>query len=365
MSVNPVLNFYLARQFFFSFLFLLLILLGVIYLFDTIELLRRSVKREDVALGTVFTMSLFKLPEAGQQIFPFAILFSGMFTLWNLTRKYELIVIRAAGVSAWQFLIPILFVSFMIGVVQTTVLNPLSASMLTRFENMESQFLGREKNIVTVTENGIWLRQKDNQGGTTIIHGAKVLIPSWEIRDVTTLHLDMNDQWTSRMDAKSVVLEPSQWRLREVIINTPEKESQKLWSTGLDTEITKEEIVESFSSVETKSFWELPNFIRTMESTGFDATGLRIYHQKLMAQPFLLAAIIFLAAAVSLRPPREGHTTALTALGIFIGFCVFFLSSFLTALGASQQIPVQLAAWTPAALCVLVGVSILLTVEDG
>ena len=48
-----------------------------------------------------------------------------------------------------------------------------------------------------------------------------------------------------------------------------------------------------------------------------------------------------------------------------IGFVVFFMSNFLIALGASHQIPVFLSAWSPALLCLLLGVAALLTLEDG
>ncbi|MCF6320014.1 MAG: LptF/LptG family permease, partial [Proteobacteria bacterium] len=86
---------------------LLVGLFAVIYLFDTVELIRRASKRGDIPISLILQMGLLKLPEVGQTIFPFAVLFSAMYTFWQLTRQYELIVVRASGFSVWQFLLPI------------------------------------------------------------------------------------------------------------------------------------------------------------------------------------------------------------------------------------------------------------------
>ncbi|HRC27141.1 MAG TPA: LptF/LptG family permease, partial [Alphaproteobacteria bacterium] len=107
---------YLCRLYVTNLLVLLGILAGIIYLFDTVELLRRAGKRADVPLTLVLEMGALKVPEAAQVTLPFAILFSAMFTFWQLGRRNELAVLRAAGLSVWQFLGPLLAVAGAAGV---------------------------------------------------------------------------------------------------------------------------------------------------------------------------------------------------------------------------------------------------------
>jgi lipopolysaccharide export system permease protein len=133
----------------------------------------------------------------------------------------------------------------------------------------------------------------------------------------------------------------------------------------LPTELTAAEIEDSFSSPEALSFWAMPGFIQTMEATGFDAARLQVHYNSLLAQPLLYAAMVLLAAAVALRPPRRGGAMGMAALGIVIGLVVFFLASFLQALGSSHQIPVWLAAWSPALVTFLLGLAVMLNLEDG
>jgi lipopolysaccharide export system permease protein len=121
----------------------------------------------------------------------------------------------------------------------------------------------------------------------------------------------------------------------------------------------------SFSSPSTMSFWRLPSHIQTLEETGFDPARLRVSYQSLLAQPLLFAAMILLAASVALRPPRTHGTLILIIVGVFLGFLIFFMSSFLEAMGSTRQIPVPLAAWSPALISFLLGLGVMMNLEDG
>ena len=99
--MSIIFSYYVSRHFLISFLAVFSIFLGLIFLFDVIELLRWASGHEEIGLSAVLKMGILKLPFLGQQAFPFAVLFGGMVAFWRLTRNSELIVARAAGVSAW------------------------------------------------------------------------------------------------------------------------------------------------------------------------------------------------------------------------------------------------------------------------
>ncbi len=364
MKFSATLNRYMALVYARNLALGLLILLGVVYLFDTVELLRRASKRDDVPFGLVLEMGLLKLPEVGQVMFPFAVLFSAIFTFWQMTRRYELIVVRAAGLSVWQFLAPVLAVAMGTGILMTTMINPLGALLLGRFEQLENSYLNTETSQITLLEEGLWLRQ-EAENGHVILHAGKVQSPEWELQDVMVLFFGPQDNFERRLDAASARLDQGQWVFRDAQSHTVSGGSEKIPLVALPTTLTSTEIEESFSAPQSMSFWKLPAFIRTMDATGFDSARLKVHFQSLLAQPLLYLAMILLAASVSLRPPRFRGTFALAAFGVLIGFLVFFLSSFLQALGATHQIPVILAAWAPAAVSFLLGLAVMLNLEDG
>src|ERR1700694_1065037 len=132
MTSLPLLK-YLRRQFFVSFMIFFTFLLMVIYLIDTLELIRRAASHPEVTFAQIAKMSFFQLPEVGQQLFQFAILFGALFTFWRLTRTSELVVLRAVGVSAWGFLAPAILVAVVIGLIKVTVINPVGSAFSARF----------------------------------------------------------------------------------------------------------------------------------------------------------------------------------------------------------------------------------------
>ncbi|MGH1397735.1 MAG: LPS export ABC transporter permease LptG [Alphaproteobacteria bacterium] len=364
MKITTTLSTYLAGLYLRNFVCLLLILLGIIYLFDTVELIRRGSKVDDLSLGLILSMGLLKLPEVGQILFPFAVLFGAMFTFWQLNRRYELIVVRAAGFSVWQLLAPVVAVAIVIGAFQIMVINPVGALLLGKFEQMERVHLEHKASQIAVFEEGLWLRQSTDSG-YVILNARNIRQADWRLRDVHVLYFDEADTFLQRVDAKSAMLKPGQWVFEDTYLTQAQGESLPFPEVVLKTDLTIADIEDSYASPETQSFWRLPGYIKTLEATGFEVGALKVHYQNLLAQPLLFAAMVLLAAVVSMRPPRSGGALLLISIGVFTGFVVFFLSSFLQALGASHQIPVVLAAWSPALICFMLGVSIIINLEDG
>ena len=113
--MSKILSLYISRNFLACFISVFAVFLGLIFLFDSIELLRRASPNENVGIGLILQMSLLKIPFLGQQAFPFAVLFGSMIAFVRMTRSSELVVARASGVSAWQFLVPVLAICYLFG----------------------------------------------------------------------------------------------------------------------------------------------------------------------------------------------------------------------------------------------------------
>lgn len=364
INAPALLSRYLAVHFLRMFAIVLAGLLTIVYLFDTTELLRRAGKGAEVATGTILKMGLFKLPEVGQMLLPFAVLFAAMSCFWWLARRHELTAMRAAGYSAWQFVAPLVSAAIAIGFLHIMLLHPLAAGLLERYKSMEAEYLGQHKKLVTISQQGLWLREADS-GGEVILHADTVALADWSLQGVMALFYDEVGNHTRRLDADSVRLQPGRWVFRNAVIHEPGTPELQEPVYTLATDLTLADIQESFSDPDTISFWKLPAFIHTLSDTGLETAPLEVYYQSLLAQPLLLAAMIMLAATVSLRPPRFQRALFMVLTGMLAGFAVFFLSSFLKALGGSEQLPTILAAWSTAVIVMLGSVTWLLNTEDG
>ena len=357
---------YIGRNFLFSFLALFVMFLMLIMLFDTIELLRRAAAKPEINFAMVLEMAMLKLPHMGQQSFPFAVLFGGMAAFWRLTRHHELVITRAAGVSAWQFLLPVIMIAFLLGVLKITVVNPLASAMLSRYERIEAVLLKGQTSSLSIFDTGLWLRQS-NDTGQSVIHSRQVLQQGTdvELRNVIVFMYKGADSFLERIDAEHAQLEDGFWHIRNAWVHNPEKTSQFKKEYWLATDLTLNSIQDGFAPPETMSFWALPHFIETLENAGFTAIRHRLHWHTLLATPLLMCAMVLIAATFTLRHARRGGTSFVIASGVLTGFVFYFFSDVVFALGLSDSIPVTLAAWTPSGVTTLLGLAMLLHLEDG
>lgn len=366
MRLSTTLSFYIGRHFLLSFAVLFALFVLLVMLFDLIELLRRAAARPEVTFGLVAEMAFLKLPHMAQKLFPFAVLFGGMAAFWRLTRSHELMITRAAGVSVWQFLFPVIALAFLLGILQIAVINPLASTTLTRFDRLEASLLKGQKSFLALSSNGLWLRQS-NAEGQAVVHAASVLQQgrNVELRDVVVFSYEGTDQFRERTDAEFARLEDGFWHMANAWVHTPEKQPRFEKDYWLATDLTLSKIQDSFAPPETMSFWDLPGFIGTLEKAGFSAIRHRLYWHTLLAAPFLMCAMILIAASFTLRHSRRGGTTFIITCGVLTGFVLYFFSDIVFALGLSDSIPVTLAAWTPSGVATLLGLATLLHLEDG
>jgi lipopolysaccharide export system permease protein len=112
-------------------------------------------------------------------------------------------------------------------------------------------------------------------------------------------------------------------------------------------------------------FWQLPTYIKMADRAGLEAAGYRLQYDELLARPFLLAAMVLLAASVSLRFFRFGGVQKMVLSGITAGFLLFVLSKITEDMSKSELLSPVAAAWIPMLVGSLTGFVVLLFQEDG
>lgn len=364
MRATGALSLYLGKQFLINVGIIFGIVMTIIFLIDFIELLRRGADKDGVSVLIILQMVLLRVPYLAQKLLPFIALFGGMLTFFRLSRSSELTVIRAAGVSVWQFLMPPMVIAFLIGLAVVTIVNPISAAMQAQQDLMEAKYFDKRSSLLKVSSSDLWLRQVDDDG-LAVIHARGARNQGIDLSDVIILEFNHNDVFTGRIDASRAILHPGYWELENVVVTGPNKPAVLHSTLDVETSLTVHQIQESFASPKTLSFWDLPEFIETLELAGFSGDRHRLHWYSLMAGPVLMVAMVLVAATFSLRSMRHGRVTLLVFGGIVTGFIFYFLTDIIYALGLSGNLPVLMAAWIPALAITLFGLAMMFHLEDG
>ncbi len=356
----------LARYFGLRFLSaVLLTFVGIfvlVALLDYIELMRRSSDIPHVSALLVAKTSFYRVPQVTERIMPFCVLIAAMSCYLNLSRRLELVVARSAGVSAWQFIAPALIVAFLLGVFATTVYNPVSAILQERSKRYEAELFGRNQGALS--GSNFWTSQRSSEG-QAIINAKTSRDQGVNLNGVTVFTFDNAGHFKQRIEARAAVLEAGAWQLQDARVNELGILPVDYPVFQLKTSLTPEQVRESFATPETVPFWELPLYIKIAEHAGLVAAGYRLQFQKLLARPFLMVAMVFLAAAVSLRFFRFGGVQKMVLSGVAAGFLLYVLSKVTEDLSKADLMHPVAAAWLPVLAGGLTGFIALLYQEDG
>ena len=370
MTTAYTLSFYVARQFLAAVIAMLAALSGLVALFDFIELLRRSATHPEANFATVTGIAALRVPFIAVQLLPFAVLLGGIVAFWRLTRSSELVVARAAGVSAWQFLTAPMLCAVGLGAIATLAVSPLSSIMLARAEALDNAYLRAGGGPLALNGGQLWLRQSDRvltPRGVAIIHAQSVRVKNKALDAyyVSVFRLDPNDHLLERIESTHATLGNDAWTLEDARAIRPDRMPDAPRSITLPTDLTVGRVQDSFASPDTLSVWALPDFIALLDRSGFSSVRHRLHLQSLLALPLLAGTMALVSAGFSMRPARRGGVARMIGSGVAAGFLLFVVSKMAEEFGQSGALPVILAAWVPAASGLMMSLALLIHLEDG
>ncbi|HET6321028.1 MAG TPA: LPS export ABC transporter permease LptG [Hyphomicrobium sp.] len=355
---------YVAGKFLTGILATFLLCSVLIYLIDFVELLRQSGKQGDVALSTLAAIALLRLPAYAEFLIAFAVLVGSITALLQLSRKSELTVMRAGGMSVWQFLRPGIFVAFMVGVLTVTVFNPLAAASRDAAEDMFAEAFGRETNLLRSRSGTSWLRQ-NGADGQSVMSAVMATNRGLTLHGVSVFIFDTQGRFVERVDGKRADLHEGYWEIKEAWVVRIGREPEKFDIYLVSTYLTPDRVSDALGTLFSVSFWEMPALIEVAEKAQLSSSRLRVQYEALMSRPLLCAAMVLLAATVSLRSFRGGGIQTMVITGLVGGFGFFLLSEVSRQVGVAGLTPPWAAIWLPVVLVMIVSAAVLLHQEDG
>lgn len=363
-----ILHLYFARRFLVTFLYVLGIFATISFLIDMVEQLRRF----DVAtLGffEIVRLTLLRLPQVIYLILPLVVMLATIWLFLSLSRSSELVVTRAAGRSALRSLVAPVIVAVAIGVAAVSVMNPVVAVTSQLYEDARAEHSEGGRSTLSVSREGLWLRQ-GSADGQVVIRASRANLDGTRLFDVTFLGTTPAGSPLFRLEADEAVLEDGAWRLSGVKewrfdSPNPERDATRHVSYLLPSNLTRNQILDSFGTPSAVPIWDLPGFIEQLEAAGFSARQHRVWLQMELAQPLLLASMVLIGAGFTMRHVRFGRTGIMVMASLMTGFFLYFLRNLAQILGETGQVPVLLAAWGPPLAALLLPIGILLHLEDG
>ncbi len=363
------LHLYFARRFVMSFLYISAILSMLIFITDLIDQAQENYA-DSVTFGDIIRLTLLRVPQTINMILPLNMLLATVVLFLSFARSSELVVTRAAGRSALKSLMSPVAVALIIGLLVVGMFNPIVAATSKRYIQMSEGFRAGGASALSVSEEGLWLRQ-GTKDGQSVIRAWRSNNDGSVLYDVTFISYARDGGPIRRIEAQSAALRPDGWHLRNAKswplkagINS-EGNSSFHEALTIPSSLTLERIRDSFGNAGSISIYDLPAFIQQLEFSGFSPRRHKVWLQSELARPLFLVAMVLVASAFTMRHTRSGGTGIAVLSAVLLGFGLYFIRSFAQILGENGQLPVILSAWAPPVAAILLAMGLLLHKEDG
>jgi lipopolysaccharide export system permease protein len=359
------LSLYFARHFARMVLSIFMLAFLLITVVTYVEFFNRAFRGDFIGGFTLALVALFRVPSVTEDTLPFAVLYGSIAAFVVANRRLEVVVARAAGVSAMQFLVPACVVGLIIGIVGTTLYNPFAASLLGWSNTLTMQVLpeGRRPTVSSGT-GPVWVRQAT--GNIESVVGApQSYDDGLGLIGVTAYVFDRGGKFRERIDADRAHYLPGLWRLEKATVTAPNTVPRKVANYDLPTNLSVDDVKRTFLQVDSVSFWALPGLAASAQRAGVSGNRFLLQYNVLLSRPILLLAMVLIAANVSLRFSRSRDVGWMIIAGVGVGFMLYVLMKIAWDLGSGGIVPPPLAAWLPACVATLFGVTVLLHLEDG
>jgi lipopolysaccharide export system permease protein len=328
----------------------------IIDLFDRLDILLRHQATVDAATRYFF----FKIPLMLTQITPPAVIVSVLVSLGLLSRRNEIIALRASGVSLGQTAVPIVLVSVGISLLafgwnETVV--PYSSRKFQYVNNIEI----RKRDLRGIlSDREIWYH-----GGAGFYNIDHVDRLRQAVYGLVVYRFDDEFHLRDVLRIPEALWRDDRWVFEEAVRYTVGNDTlvNRVEPSSVSIPETLDDFLEVQREPEELSYGLLRKRIADLTKKGIDASHYLVDLHLKVALPFASAVLALVAIPIGGRLRRNPSVAAIIGLGTAVGFAYWVLLGLANSLGQTGSLPPLVAAWAANGIFLLVGTVLFLYSE--
>ena len=249
---------------------------------------------------------------------------------------------KVSGMSNFSVIIIPGLLSFMLGIFFITSINPITSVLVQKYENIKGNYDRDKDYLATITQNGIWIKEKNNIIRATNLQNENLM-------NVTIYEFDKNNIFVKRVEAKSANISSTTWSLKSVKIID---DNGKILSDNMDllsyiSIYDLKKIKSLYTNLDTVSFWNIENEIKLLEERGYSTKQMETKLHRSLAFPFFLLAMVLLSGVFTLGIKFKESNFTYTFIAIITCVLIYYFNDFSAALGRTEKLAVEVAVWMP------------------
>lgn len=315
-----------------------------------------------VPLSKAFTYFICKIPFILAQTIPVCVLLSVLIAFGLMIRNNEIIAIQAGGGSIYYLVKPVLILGFFFTILLFILSEMIVPVTMEKANRIWLNDVRKESSVIT-REKNIWMK------GNHLITHVKYYNPEKKaIYGITQYGFDENFKLIRRIDSLKGMFTRGKWILNDIIEQNLDKKGEnydiKLYKQKEKKfDFVPEDLTRVIKKSDEMSFVELYDYIKRIESEGFDATVYKVDLYAKSALPFICIIMCMVGTGISLRAGLKEGIPVSIAFGIGIAFLYWVFYSLCMSLGYGEMLPPWAAAYSADLVFLCFGILTLINAE--
>lgn len=339
------LDVYITKKFIFTFFIALLLIIGIVIIFDISEKIDNFVSNEAPLKAIIFDYYLNFIPYFMNMFSPLFVFITVIFFTSKMASDSEIVAILSCGISFHRLMVPYMF----------------SAAIIAAFSLCLNLFVIPDANKERVEFEAKYVKKATSNTGRNVHYqispGEFVYVESFSTWNNTayrfTLERVENNQLVSKLSAETAVWDSTfcGWKLKKYFIRdyTHGMEDHIRSGKQLDTVINLriEDFYMKDKTIETLNYRELNTLIETQKMRG-DANVKKALVQKHTRFSLPFSAFILTLIGVSLSSQkRRGGIGWNLGIGLALSFSYILFMRFSEMFVYTGTLPPGIAIWLP------------------
>ncbi|MBI4518119.1 MAG: LPS export ABC transporter permease LptG [Deltaproteobacteria bacterium] len=359
--LSGVISRYVAREFW-SFFAPVLLCFVALYLivdfFDRLDILLRN-EATPVLAARYF---LFKIPLMITQVMPPAVLAAVLLSLGSLSRRNEIIALRALGVSLGQMAAPLLGLTALISAGTWLWEETVVPYCSRKFQYVNVVEIRKRPQRGLLSDREIWYHGRDGfynvdyvDAGRSTLHG------------LTIYRLDQAFSLASIIEVPTARWGEGGWETspatERVFSPAGPVNTRALAANSVVMAETLDDFLDVHREPEELSFTMLRDRIAALTRKGIDASAYLVDLHLKLAVPCASFVLTLVGVPLAGRARRHASVAAVIALGLGAGFAYWVVLALANSLGHGGVLPAPVAAWTANVVFGVAGLALFLGSE--
>jgi len=219
-------------------------------------------------------------------MFPFIILFSGIWFFLKIKKSDEVTAMKVSGVSTFSIIMIPCLVSVFLGILILTSINPITSVLVKKYERIKGNYEKEMDYLAAITENGIWIKEKNTILRSSNLEGENLM-------NITIYEFDENTNFLKRIEAESANINSLKWNLKnaKIIDNNGKILSSNIKNFIYNSTYDLKKIKSLYTNLDTISFWNIENQIKLLEERGYSTKEMESKLHRSLAYPFFLLSM--------------------------------------------------------------------------